>query len=236
MTKLQRYVSKELTHFVGRSLSEDEERYNLLLKILRHPLLYTPNEYFAGMFQDLDINILADLSSNKMFNPDMVCFCDIPIEDLEIHMNKYSRFGLSFLKSFLIQKGASPLFYIEENSIIKFGDTRAQHFNQIGEICKYYLAWIKDPNNIAQIPSDDLERLLKIKDFLLYQFFSFLKFFDSAKEDDDPDNFYMEREWRVLGEMQFELSNVRRVIIPETYAKRFRDDLPEYYGQITFVD
>ena len=45
-----------------------------------------------------------------------ICFCDIPVTDLEIHMTKYSRFGLSFLKDFLVRKGATPVMYVAENS------------------------------------------------------------------------------------------------------------------------
>lgn len=33
--RLQRYVSPELHHFVGRRCSSDDERYDLLLRILR---------------------------------------------------------------------------------------------------------------------------------------------------------------------------------------------------------
>jgi len=39
---LQRYVSKELTHFLGRSLANDDERYELLLKILKQGRLKAP--------------------------------------------------------------------------------------------------------------------------------------------------------------------------------------------------
>ena len=35
MQSTQRYVSNELTHFVGRGLEADEERYSLLVKILK---------------------------------------------------------------------------------------------------------------------------------------------------------------------------------------------------------
>ena len=45
----------------------------------------------------------------------------------------------------------------------------------------------------------------------------------------------MEREWRHNGELGFELRDVRRIVLPERFAKRLRDDLPEYYGQVTFA-
>ncbi len=46
----------------------------------------------------------------------------------------------------------------------------------------------------------------------------------------------MEREWRVLDRVPFALSDVCRIILPESYARRFRADIPNYFGQISFVE
>ena len=40
----------------------------------------------------------------------------------------------------------------------------------------------------------------------------------------------------VLEDMNFGLNGVYWVILPRSYAERFREDLPEYTGQVTFVD
>jgi hypothetical protein len=53
---------------------------------------------------------------------------------------------------------------------------------------------------------------------------------------DDVANFYMEREWRVGGNVRFNLNHVSRVFFPPEYASKFRADLPEYVGQVTFTD
>ena len=66
--------------------------------------------------------------------------------------------------------------------------------------------------------------------------FPFFKFFDAEKDDTDNENYYMEREWRLMGCLDFEdLSNIHRVVLPSSFAKQFREDFPEYFGQITFV-
>ncbi|WDT79667.1 MAG: hypothetical protein MPW14_21460 [Candidatus Manganitrophus sp.] len=46
----------------------------------------------------------------------------------------------------------------------------------------------------------------------------------------------MEREWRILGNLHFTLQDIRRIILPESYAPRLREELPKYIGQITFVE
>ena len=67
-------------------------------------------------------------------------------------------------------------------------------------------------------------------------FLAKLKFFDPTKDEDHEENFYMEREWRVLGTVAFSLEEVARIILPPSFAKRFRTDVPEYWGQLTFPD
>lgn len=67
-------------------------------------------------------------------------------------------------------------------------------------------------------------------------FLSFCVPFDSTKDDADQENYYMEREWRVIGDVKFGLEGVCRVILPRPYARRLRSDVPDYAGQITFPD
>jgi hypothetical protein len=65
--------------------------------------------------------------------------------------------------------------------------------------------------------------------------FAFVKCFDETRADDDNENYYMEREWRVLGDVAFSLEDVSRVILPEEFAKRCRADVLGYYKQVTFI-
>lgn len=44
----------------------------------------------------------------EMINPKCVCFSDIPIDKISLHVKKYSKFGLGFARDFLHKKGANP--------------------------------------------------------------------------------------------------------------------------------
>jgi hypothetical protein len=68
----------------------------------------------------------------------------------------------------------------------------------------------------------DFKRYMLLDTFLRQLFFSFLKFFDIGLPEDDPENFYMEREWRIVGELTFTPSDVARVILPRAYEEQFR--------------
>jgi hypothetical protein len=60
----------------------------------------------------------------------------------------------------------------------------------------------------------------------------FVKGFDASAVETDAANFYMEREWRVLGRMEFKLTDVEQVIMPRPRFKDFRRNVPKYAGEL----
>jgi len=258
----QRYISSELTHFVGRGKPE-EEQYSLLCQILtsgqlRHPEFDPHQEGFSWHLG------AGRISDNEMYSPAVVCFCDIPVADLDIHMAKYSRFGIAFAKSFLLTKGATPVFYVAKDALghalglrpprkgdrdpaqlATVFDNGVGMFNHSTEaMMKLLVEKTQELKGSGKNPSDEtklfsgemtLTNELLMRMFLSLHVLSYVKFFDGSKSVDDADNYYMEREWRALRSVEFTLADVERVILPRSFAKRFRADLPEYEAQITFV-
>lgn len=228
----QRYVSSELTHFVGRRLKSEEEQYQLLKDILcdlelRHPS--SLNRRVAS--QTVSPN--RRVSSNERYGGTYVCFCDIPVADLSLHMAKYSRFGLALRKAFLVPLGASPVFYVAKSARPASwpSGTRADWYDKmVDDVAKlfYHLR--------SQSQKDRHPDPLLPGNFLDFDVFSLLKFFDPDLPEDHPCNYYMEREWRVIGSVPFGLSDVRRIILPEAYALCLRADLPEYTGQVSYAE
>lgn len=226
----QGYVSNELTHFVGRNQLTDDERYGLLVEILKSGLLRSPKyspTHPAGHAR-LHTDVTKTLSSNEVYHGTYVCFCDIPVADLEIHISKFSSFGLSFLRDFLAQRGASPVFYIAQNSRSTplNAQTRAEEFDEAFRLFGKLFVSHQGPMEIWE----------GFFCFVEWEVFSRFKFFDHTKRDDCPKNYYMEREWRVVGKVCFGLDDVNRVIIPRRYAEQLRQDVPEYFGQVTFAE
>lgn len=233
---VQRYVSEELTHFVGRSLGRapdgHEQQYRLLVNILRTGLLGTGGDVLVQQRVD------QRFSDNEYYKANMVCFSDIPVPDLAIHMGKFSRFGLSFKKSFLIGRGANPVFYVVCNSMAKLAhgkmEKRAAYFDEWHEKIWDYFQEAERAHEQGGGEDADTRQVRRLLGFLVYHFFNFVKFYDEGLPADHRENFYMEREWRIFGNLTFDLENVRRVVFPREYARRFRADLPDYYGEITF--
>ncbi|MCA1988063.1 MAG: hypothetical protein LDL07_02805 [Desulfarculus sp.] len=227
---VQRYVSDELTHFVGRRLGNlpdaAERQYALLVEILRSGVLGTDKSTAISYSDD------KSFSGNEFYKANLVCFSDIPVPDLAIHMGKFSRFGLAFGKSFLSQRGANPVFYVAANASPGPAggpdETRGQHFDR-----EHQRVW-RLFRQLEDLPGLDQAAVRELWTSLVYNFFGLVKFYREGLPADDPENYYMEREWRVFGSLEFSLADVRRVIFPAQYAKRFRQDLPDYYGEITF--
>ena len=135
---VQNYVSAELTHFVGRSQPTDDDRYSLLVKIVRGGVLLDPHyrdrknspiTYFDVKSKDgstvrqnyfpepyFEVRQNGPIEQNEFVRPEMVCFCDIPVDQLRIHTSKYSRFGLALPKTFAIAQGANPVYYIAKGA------------------------------------------------------------------------------------------------------------------------
>jgi hypothetical protein len=148
---MQGYISNELTHFLGRRLRSDEERYSLLKRVVRSGMLLDPRyqnnrdtpifffqvpkrdgeerrqNYYPDPYFEVREN--GPVAANEFVAPEMVCFCDIPVRDLGIHTSKYSRFGLGFPKAFLVRQGASPVHYVARDAA-----TRLRLVGRDGEI------------------------------------------------------------------------------------------------------
>lgn len=258
----QRYVSSELTHFVGASLRPDEEaQYDLFRRILRSGVLKKGSSG-AGFFYAL--SPIADDLGESLQAP-MVCFCDIPVEDLQLHSAKYGRFGVAFRKDLLARKGATPVFYVvsdaptlpmlghifhfdrpredrgdwKEPTTINFAPYRRR---DVFEVWKYATTMVAHKGASASSPGVTSYEFMQgpwwgdfLEFFSLYVF-GYVKYMEVGLEESDARNFYMEREWRVLHEVVFTIEEVTRVVIPEQYARRFRVDFPEYFGQVSFIE
>ena len=173
-----------------------------------------------------------------MISPSMVCFCDIPVEDIGIHVQKYSLFGISFTKDFIVSKGGCPLFYIPRKAAVHFEELphKDGYFDKYcKELYNYFDNLMSKMIHENTTNQPEYKQVLNLHRLLFNQILSYIKFFDHTLPEDHADNYYFEREWRVLGNLYFRLECVQRIIMPKSYAKRFREDFPEYYGQLYFV-
>ena len=258
MPSKQRYVSTELAHFVGRGLAQAEQ-YQLLVKIINEGWITHPphNPNISG---NLSVNTDAKFSANDMYSPQIICFCDIPLADLGIHIAKYSPFGLSFSKDFLVKQGGCPVFYIplqanvriikdvspeELLQLLKEGDVpsfvdigKGDYFDRMmmgyHSFVNLFRKLIMDNRQQPGVPQEH-QTLMKLTQFLDFYILSYIKFYDHTSAEEHDDNYYLEREWRIVGNLHFAMTDIETVFMSKEYAPRFREDCPEYNSQLIFV-
>ena len=230
------YISNELTHFVGSNKKTLELQYKILkyivfTKCLRHSI-DTPDDYNQIHFDSKEI-----FSGNKLYNPHVVCFCDIPEENFRIHMKKYGTIGLSFKKDFIAKKGGAPVFYVPKTAK-RIGDSRdfrgkyfdaaVQKFHELYEDLnnEYGTGITKNQIPAASEEPDDLDfnSLKEVYRFSVFYVFSYVKFFDHTLPDEDENNYYFEREWRIIGNLKFELEDVCHIYMPREYCNMAKKD------------
>ena len=246
---LQRYVSPDLTHFVGAALPNQRRQFALLKKIVRQGVLQAkPRSRLLpdNVFEHAKY-IDRKLSSNEAYRGSIVCFCDIPLADLYLHMLKYSRFGIAFRKSFLTEHGVAPVMYVPRGgrpSLLHFYDLRPAAPIPVRGISSQAVVfdrfWRYLNNFHTRVEATEDEELLKewrrVVGFLDLSILSYLKFFDHRLHDEHEENYYMEREWRASKSVQFELNDIQRIIIPTGYSRALRRTFPDYDGEIFFAD
>jgi hypothetical protein len=197
----------------------------------------------------------ASLKDNSLLQFEVVCFCDIPMDKLRIHCAKYGHFGLGFQKQFLVGQGATPVLYVPLGSTFdvrleehhpatnqvnyqerKQGD-RAQLMDELFAFHNTFLGYkryraLQEAYRQAKSLEEVDEVVRKLRTMLFYQtavegfLFAYLKFFDPSLPPDHPDNYYMEREWRVAGRVVFQQHELSSVLVPEAFVERARTDLP----------
>ena len=267
------YISDTLCHFVGRSKSSDDERFELLLKIIKDQKLKANLENPDQPVISSNVDYRGDRLGEVFNRCDCVCFCDIPNEMLEIHTLKYSKFGIGFSKTFLSKKGVHPVMYIPAHGkIVEYPPTKTPleppmdyylHLSRIfscfnslllllaqlnpldNQLYEAYLNRADIRNRIDQWDKQTVQKIMNHEshDMLFSEsiafamFLAYVKIFDETLDESDPDNYYMEREWRGITSINFSIDDIQKIYLPNThYKKLFLEKLPDYKGDFWIFD
>lgn len=237
--RLQRYVSPDLHHFVGRhALGAPREAYELLIRIVKEGVLKSPvfpDAAKGSVTVHISDKPEASLATNSVVLSECVCFCDIPRDDLGIHTSKYGSFGLSFKKSVLIQKNVRPVQYVPVAKESWRSPLQGLTLlKDIQAVCRGLADFETDHSSrhLGMIPHTAEDAISAASDILCLTIMPFLKAYNPDLPDNDPDNYYMEREWRVLHQVEFAPEDLSGVFLPRDYVSRFQTDFPDFPGAI----
>lgn len=234
------YASAELFHFVGHSSPDDDERnYGTLGLVLQSGCIsHPPHDHGWGAVSYTE-NCAGRLETEELIVPTVTCYADIPFEALSTHVSKYGKFGVALPRSLLVQYGARPVMYIP----FRQDDWRSIHgltlLRDIEAIVKGFDEQVyakqgcdSGSRRLGQPPDTPESAISNIKGMIFKEFLAFIKPFNSEIRPTDKNNFYMEREWRKYGNMQFGPAQVSRLVVAKGYKERAHSDYPEYEDRI----
>ena len=237
------YTSDELFHLVGRRLPADHEaNFNTLVTILKAGCISYPPDFPRKWELRLTYREDRSLLSEDLVIPTITCYCDIPANQLSLHAQKYGLFGVSFGRDFLIERGARPVIYVpifNRDFLSVSGRALLVHIEQV---YRGFRELVVDP-----IPSGDRSYKLGTKpesgetaiqemdSIVMMNFPAFLKPFNAELSDDHIENYYLEREWRKFGCLEFTPKDVQHVLVARGYIQRLIEKFPAYAEKILIL-
>jgi len=243
------YVSNRLVHWAG-SGKTPEEQYALLTRhILKPKLLRYSSSFwhFSSQYGGVTQNTFPIV---------MICFTDIPFSETDTHCKRYSQFGISFEKSYLVNCLACPVGYVQHPFL-------HQNFSYIF----HALTALKD--KLPPVTLDkgaDAGKAITVQG-ILSRFMYIMVFmedysrqeytYNAAKDEplpgqqaffEDPGCQYFEREWRMVlsptalnlpwhlvkdGSTYFKLNEkyMGPIVMPRDYIARFNIDRDEVFAE-----
>lgn len=235
------YVSSEFYHFVGRStLGDNEKTYEILLKVLGDGCISHPPHVKGWGLVQYKRDLSKKLLNEELITPTITCYCDIPFAHLAIHISKYGPFALSFKREYVIRYGARPVLYIplrQDDHLSPYG---GKLLEEIEEKYKGFMEHVvlKLDNNkfgshgVGKRTKSADEAISWMSSVLERDMLAFIKPFDSQLPDGHSDNYYMEQEWRKYGNLLFVPSDVQKILVPDDYVDKLRNDRPEYMEKV----
>lgn len=237
---MQTYTSEVLYHMVGSSSPQDDDRnFQTLCKVLES--MEIRHRKIDGLSSPIAVKIdySADLDNGEPIVQTVTCFCDIHRDQLHpIHTGKYGWFGVGVSKEFVAQCGGRPVIYIP--IVPKWPGSLNNYLrNEIMNAHRALDCYL-DPGHktgrsgsraLGAFPTSANEAISLIEATLGKNVLAYLKLFDVTLADNDPKNYYMEREWRIFGNLNLEFS-LREIVVGKGYSKRLKEKFPKYAGML----
>jgi len=82
----------------------------------------------------------------------------------------------------------------------------------------------------------DLQEALLYQTVVETMIFGHLKFFDPTLPPNHVDNYYMEREWRVAGKIEFTMKDIAAIYVSPAFFDQATHDFPDLAGRIKALD
>ena len=234
------YTSDHLYHFVGRKHPEDHDKnFNILCSILSSKCVSRNKDdtSWGSISYRFDPN--GSLRDESFVMPNITCYAEIPKDGLGIHISKYGRFGIGIQKYWIAYFAGRPVTYIPMYSSDSTGIKGSTFLDDVQAITSGYRKHIYEtlgPTAVERTtrrePESPNDANKQLYDLVAREFLAFLKPYDAELPENDPDNYYMEREWRKYGNLKFETDWVSNIFVAGGFKDAVEQKYPEYAGRV----
>lgn len=224
------YTSPILYHLVGNTRPlEHEQNFATLCAILESMEVRPCAVGGSRVGIRIQVDPTRQSTNGEPIFQTASCFCDIPFKSLALHASKYGYFGVGVAREWVAHWGGRPVIYVPTDN------PRAGSINNY--LCTEALNAWKGINEHFPIPdgprsryvgqpaSTPAESALLAQRFIAKDVLAFIKTFDHRLPDNDPNNYYMEREWRMLTKLALEIP-LREIVAPVEYHESLRTQFP----------
>jgi len=213
----QSYFSNIYWHFTGSPENLDWNKIKMPKDILSNGVkIKSDNIAIKNLLEILDSKKLKATAIEKIENvyetERFCCVTDIPLKDLLLHKKYYGNVAIGFRPN-SIHKLFNPVLYLNESFLYKVKLNVRHEYKKIEGEKSIFRLYVEEEKQINQ------EKLNKY-------FLNHVKF--TVFSDKEDESFYQEREWRKLGDFNFEFSDVVALIFPKNEMKSVLDKLNKY--------
>jgi hypothetical protein len=180
------------------------------------------SQHFIAFYnkEEITSDLHDDSTKSSTLLIPMVCFCDSDV-NVSKHIKTYGEIGISFEKSWGVQRGLIPVMYIHRNS--KIGSKLKTLFEESG------VRYSKAKNG------KEIDITLKTHKEL-FTLSLFTKPYDGYFEKTGSDQcFYLEREWRYIPEKEKQVEYSQSKEVMKAINDKILDD-PSFYLYFGYND
>lgn len=235
-----KHFTDDLFHFVGyRHPKNRNENYKILQSVLREKQIRRMSWPGDPNVVGIIFNPAQSLKVGELMISNTICFCDMRPNELGIHMGKYGEFGLSFHRGFLMRRGCRPMTYVPhllDDFLSIHGRTLTRNvlnsYTAAEKALDKEVANRKSSGGVDSCAEETIKAFNGLLDVYQRDFMPFIKTYDAHLSEDDTQNFFMEREWRQFGALNFEPDQVASIVVAPGFAEQLTKEFPEYVGRI----
>lgn len=134
-------------------------------------------------------------------------------------MNHYGKHGIAFKKDFLVKQGVRPITYIPYEARVQRNQNTALEDKGQFKGCSIEEYFLSRSNELRDAPASlgktgaNKNQIAKLTNIFNAHILGYMKFFDHTLE--EKHNYYLAREWAVVGNVCFKLEDIDYLIVPD---------------------